>query len=171
MQENIETERLILRPFSVKDSQRVATLAGDKAIAEMVPDIPHPYEPEMAVEWINTHHLRFQEGTGLVYAITLKPSDDIVGAVSFPKLEDGFGLLGYWVAVDCWGKGIALEAAKGLIAHCKQHHGLKEIEVSHLAGNDRSKSVILKLGAAYCETQPFVARGEQREVCIYRKAV
>ncbi len=52
MQQEIETERLILRPFRLSDSKRIAELAGDKLIAEMTAHIPHPYEPQTAEEWI-----------------------------------------------------------------------------------------------------------------------
>ena len=52
MQPNIETNRLVLRPFRLSDSERVAHLAGEKVIAEMTANIPHPYESNMAVEWI-----------------------------------------------------------------------------------------------------------------------
>ena len=88
MQENITTKRLILRPFRLSDSDRVAELAGNKIIADMTANIPHPYEPHIAMDWIRRHKSQFEENKGVVYAITLKGGDDIIGTVSFPKLEN-----------------------------------------------------------------------------------
>jgi len=169
MQQEIETERLILRPFRLSDSQRVATLAGDKIIADMTENIPHPYQLPMAESWIKTHQRLFASKKGMVYALTLKGDDRIMGAVSFPTLEDGLGVLGYWLGVQYWGKGFAFEAAKGLVDYCKRDHGLKNLEVVHLVTNKRSQSVIKKLGVTYLENRVLGEQG--REVCVYRSAV
>ncbi|MGF1725541.1 GNAT family N-acetyltransferase [Photobacterium nomapromontoriensis] len=171
MQQNIITERLILRPFRSSDSERVAELAGDKIIADMTANIPHPYHPEMAVDWIQTHEPHFLEGKGVIYAITLKGSDDIIGAVSFPSLENGLGTLGYWLGVSFWGRGIAFEASQALITHSQIHLGLRALHVMHLAENERSKSVILKLGVEYIETRILQIHGESREVCVYSSSL
>ena len=39
----LETERLVLRRFTVDDEAEVARLAGDRAIADTTLAIPHPY--------------------------------------------------------------------------------------------------------------------------------
>lgn len=171
MEKNIETERLILRPFQLTDSKRVTELAGEKIIADMTSNIPYPYELDMAEYWIGTHSRRMAESNGAIYAITLKGDDTIIGAVSIPKIEKGFGSLGYWLGIPYWGRGIAFEASYALIDYCKRHHELRELEVIHLAENKRSKSVIDKLGVTYIETKMFLSKGEERETCIYRSRV
>lgn len=168
MQQNIITERLILRPFRLSDSERVAELAGEKVIADMTAAIPHPYKPNMAVEWINTHESFFNEGKGVIYAITLTGNDEIIGAVSFPSLKDGVGILGYWLGVPFWGQGIAYEASSALVEYSKAHLGLTELEVMHLSENKRSESVIRKLGVEFVEKQVRKIHGEDCELCVYR---
>jgi len=105
MQQAIESERLILRPFSMFDAERVSELAGDKQISEMTANIPYPYTVSDAENWIRTHAELFLSGKGIVYAIALKESSELIGAISFPKLENGLGsgllvrrsLLGLWL--------------------------------------------------------------------------
>jgi len=38
---NLETKRILLRPFELSDGPRVKKLAGDKAIADTALNIPH----------------------------------------------------------------------------------------------------------------------------------
>lgn len=40
----LETERLVLRPFTLADAPEVQRLAGERAIADTTLNIPHPYE-------------------------------------------------------------------------------------------------------------------------------
>jgi len=66
----IETERLILRPYTLDDAPELQRLIGDKDIAATTLNIPHPYEDGMAEEWIGRHQERFDKGEGLSFAIT-----------------------------------------------------------------------------------------------------
>jgi ribosomal-protein-alanine N-acetyltransferase len=69
-QPNIETERLLLRPFQIADAPDVQRLAGEKAIASTTLTMPHPYEDGMAEAWIGGHQQRFELKEEVVYAIT-----------------------------------------------------------------------------------------------------
>ncbi len=165
MQQAIESERLILRQFSLSDAERVSELAGDKQISEMTANIPYPYTVSDAENWIRTHAELFVSGKGIVYAIVLKESSELI--ISFPKLENGLGILGYWLGVPYWGSGYATEASKVLISFSKYHYGLTMLKVMHLVGNERSKSVIEKLGVKYVGDQTNRMQGKDREVSVY----
>ena len=171
MQPSIETPRLLLRPFRLSDSQRVALLAGQKIISDMTANIPHPYTEEMAMEWIGTHSEKFDHKSAVIFAITIRGSDSIVGAVSFPFLKDGVAILGYWLGTDYWGKGIALEASQALIGYAKRELKVSKVEVQHLADNHQSSSVIRKLGIQYKENRFVQVRGKLQEVCVYRSSI
>ncbi len=164
MQQAIESKGLILRPFSMSDAERVSVLAGDKQISEMTANIPYPYTVSDAENWIRTHAELFLSGKGIVYAIVLKESSELIGAISFPKLESG---LGYWLGVPYWGCGYATEASKVLISFPKRYYGLTRLKVMHLVGNERSKSVIEKLGVKYVGDQTNRMQGKDREVSVY----
>ena len=77
----IETERLLLRPFELSDGSRVKELAGDRAIADTTLNIPHPYKDGMAEEWISSHQPKFETGESVDYAIILKATQKLIGAI------------------------------------------------------------------------------------------
>ncbi|WP_074213594.1 GNAT family N-acetyltransferase [Salinivibrio sp. ES.052] len=171
MQEMIVTERLCLRPFEPQDATRVAELLANKVISEMTSNIPYPYTESDAASWIASHRERYENRTSIIYAVTLKQTGDLIGTVSLPKLSDGLGILGYWLGVPYWGNGYATEASKALIAHCKKHFGLKRLHVTHLAENQRSKSVVTKIGIQHVRNITSTVRGLPRDLCIYESDV
>lgn len=167
MQQTIESQRLILRPFTLTDAERVANLLSDQRISDMTANIPYPYSVSDAHNWIQRHSNMFLSGTGIVYAIVLKQTMEVIGTVSFPKIENGVGVLGYWLGVPFWGNGYATEASSLLISYMKEHRGLTQLQVTHLADNGRSRSVINKLGVTYKGNQINHMQGKEREVCFY----
>ncbi|WP_061035147.1 MULTISPECIES: GNAT family N-acetyltransferase [Vibrio] len=144
-------------------------LAGEKVIADMTANIPHPYGLSMAKTWIEGHELMYNERRGVVYAITLRESGELLGAVSIPRIEDGYGTLGYWLGVPYWGKGYAFETTNALIEFARVDFELAGIKVLHLVENHRSKSVINKLNVPYVKNTWVGPKGAEREVCVYQK--
>jgi RimJ/RimL family protein N-acetyltransferase len=80
-QPTLRTERVILRPFHLSDSDIVEKLAGDKKIASTTLNILYPYSVGGAKEWLENHKPNFSEGKGVVFAITLKNSGEVIGAI------------------------------------------------------------------------------------------
>jgi ribosomal-protein-alanine N-acetyltransferase len=90
----IETERLILRPFSLSDAPEVQRLAGDKDIAANVRMIPHPYPDGMAADWINSLDDKLEHGE-IHLSITLRDGNQFMGAIGDSANESAE--LGYWI--------------------------------------------------------------------------
>lgn len=149
-QPNIDTERLILRPFLLSDSKRVQHLAGNTKVAETTLNIPHPYEDGMAEVWIGTHRESFNEGKGVTYAIVSKDTDELIGAIGIMiNPTHCRGELGYWIGVPYWGNGYCTEASKALINFGFNELFLNKICANALVTNIASWTVMEKVGMLY----------------------
>jgi RimJ/RimL family protein N-acetyltransferase len=146
----LETERLLLRPFHLSDATIVQKLAGDKRIASTTFNIPNPYPDGGAEEWIATHESKYLEGKGVVYAITLKKSGDLIGAISLAILsEHNQAELGYWVGVPYWNQGFCTEAGRAILEYGFETKGLNRIHACYLSRNPASGRVMEKLGMSH----------------------
>ncbi len=160
-QPTIKTRRLILRSFSIKDSSRVRELAGDKRIADVTANIPHPYPEKLAGEWILSHSEKWKNKELAAFAITLSHSELLVGAISLMNMDRGEGELGYWIGVDYWGNGYCSEACRSLVDFGFNVLNLKRIYAHHLSRNPASGRVLLNCGLTHI--------GSSKSVCGYRK--
>ncbi|WP_223068378.1 GNAT family N-acetyltransferase [Paenibacillus caui] len=146
----IQLERLILRPFNLDDAQVVQELAGDKYVAEMTLNIPHPYEDGMAEEWIETHIDNFNEDRLLTLAIVHKEEKYLIGAISIGiNKKFDHGELGYWIGRKYNNNGYCTEAAKGIVKYAFEEMKLNRIFARHLGKNPASGKVMKKLGMKY----------------------
>lgn len=146
-QPTLTTERLILRPFTLDDAKDVTRLAGTKEVADTTYAIPHPYPHEAAIEWISTHQANFGSGESVVYAVTLKENNSLIGTVSLIVNKPcQRGELGYWLDPQEWNKGYITEAAKELLRFGFEEWNLHKIYASHMTRNLASGKVMQKLG-------------------------
>ena len=144
---NLETKRILLRPFELSDGPRVKELAGDKAIADTTLNIPHPYQDGMAEEWILTRQSKFQAGESVNCAIILKSIQELIGAIGliidkrFNRAE-----LGYWIAKEYWNQGYCTEASKAILKYGFLELDLHRITATHIISNPASGKVMEKIG-------------------------
>jgi RimJ/RimL family protein N-acetyltransferase len=143
----LETERLILRPFSPHDAADVQRLAGDRAIADTTLNIPHPYEDGMAEGWISTHHDTFVSEKGVTFAITLRSDGSLAGAISLMSMvRNHQAELGYWIGKAYWTRGFCTEAGQAVLLYGFEELGLQRVHATHFARNPASGRVMQKLG-------------------------
>ncbi len=145
-----QTDRLILRPFAPSDAEAVARLAGDRAIAEMTLTVPHPYRVEDAQKWIAMHAGAFARGEAVVWAVTLRESGELVGAIGLVRDRAEHSRhraeLGFWIGKPYWGRGYATEAGRAVLRHAFETMGLRRVYASYFAKNPASGRVQAKLG-------------------------
>lgn len=150
-QPNIETTRLLLRPFRSADADAVQRLAGDRAVADTTLKIPHPYEDGLAEKWIANHREWFERREQAVFAVALRDQQGaLIGAIGLRiDRQDDRAELGYWIGKLYWGQGYCTEAARAVLAFGFEQLGLNRICAHHFVRNPASGRVLRKIGMTY----------------------
>ncbi|WP_257287171.1 GNAT family N-acetyltransferase [Endozoicomonas sp. SESOKO2] len=146
MEKIITTDRLILRAFTPQDAGQVEILAGEEQVARLTENIPHPYPDGLAEEWIKDNESLREKNNAFVYAITLKSSDTLLGAIGLTNTTHTQAELGYWLGLPYWGQGYCSEAGQSLISHAFEQLPFNQIRARALTKNVKSERVLLRLG-------------------------
>ena len=144
---SLTSERLVLRPFTLEDAKVVQELAGDERIAATTLTIPHPYLDGMAEEWITAIQTSYENGNGIIWAVTIKETGKIAGAIGL-QLKPVFNKaeIGYWIGVPFWNKGYASEATATVIKYGFEELMLNKMDAHYFATNPASGRVMVKNG-------------------------
>jgi RimJ/RimL family protein N-acetyltransferase len=147
MQERMETERLILRPFTNIDAMRVKDLAGSIEIAKTTLHVPYPYRVDMAEEWIQALETGKKEGRIFAYAIDLKEPNELIGTCSLIlDKANNKAELAYWIGYEYWNHGYGTEAAKRIMTEGFASLDINKIFAVHLGNNPSSGRLLEKIG-------------------------
>ena len=144
----LETDRLVLRPLTLRDAPAVAAGAGDARVAQYLLAVPTPYPVTLAKAWVKDRLGWWKHGRGVTLGIELRDAPgDLLGTVSLRRyVRDRRAELGYWLGAGAWQHGIATEAARALVAFGFAHYQLARIYAYVLGGNTASERVLEKLG-------------------------
>jgi [ribosomal protein S5]-alanine N-acetyltransferase len=146
----LETNRLILRPFLLSDAEKVSVYCNNIRLAKSTLSLPYPYPIESAINWINMHQDWFFQDIRYEFAITLKETGELVGAVGLGNNKVWKnGEIGYWIGEEHWDCGYATEAVTKVIewAFKKQH--FHRVYARHFESNPASGKVMMKSGMIY----------------------
>jgi RimJ/RimL family protein N-acetyltransferase len=111
----LETERLLLRPFRESDLDAYAEICGDAEVMRYIGEFK-PLDRAMAWRSMATHLGHWQlRGYGM-WAVEEKATGRMVGRVGLWKPEGWPDLeVGWMLHRDCWGRGFATEAGRASI--------------------------------------------------------
>ncbi len=161
----LQTERLILRPWTEDDAEECYRYAKDPAIG---PAAGWPVHTDVE----NTRQvIRDILSAPETYAVVLKETGLPVGSTGLHFHTDlvtgeGEAELGYWLGVPYWGRGLIPEASREMLRHAFEDLGLDRIWCGHYTGNGKSRRVQEKLGFRFVRTaahQPVPEMGTTRE--------
>jgi RimJ/RimL family protein N-acetyltransferase len=153
----LETERLRLRNWQSSDREPFAQLNADPRVMEFFPKRLSREESDAMVDRIESHFRA--KGFGL-YAAELRSDGRFVGYVGLhtPTFEAHFTPcveIGWRLASDVWGQGIATEGARAVVRHAFQELGLDEIMSFTVPANQRSIRIMQKLGMTHDAADDF----------------
>jgi [ribosomal protein S5]-alanine N-acetyltransferase len=144
------TERLILRPFELRDAQAVQHFASDFEIAKTTLSIPHPYPDGAAEAWIESLAPLAEKGRSYTFAITLRESGELIGCIGLNvHPEHARGEIAYWIGRPHWGRGYVTEAAREIVAFGFHELQLNRIYALAFTSNPGSYRVMEKIGMKY----------------------
>jgi RimJ/RimL family protein N-acetyltransferase len=159
---SLRTERLRLRAFRRDDLDAYAAMCAD---AEVMRHIGSGGPVERDVAW---RHLALflghwpLQGHGM-WAVERRADGRLIGRVGYLSPEGWPGVeLGWLLARDAWGQGLAFEAAKAALAFGRAELGLDTVISLIRAENARSVALALRLGAHDTGAIDFLGHAAQR---------
>jgi [ribosomal protein S5]-alanine N-acetyltransferase len=140
----IETARLRLRPFRLRDVDEVLGYATDPEWARYLP-VPQPYTPADAEKFIAGQVLLDRE---VHPAWAIEHARAVIGGINLRfHFDHHVGEMGYSIARSYWGRGLATEAARAVMeAAFTACASLNRIRAMADARNLGSLRVMEKLG-------------------------
>ena len=159
----LKTERFVLRVPTLKDASTVTELVQDPQIYEKLARVPPRQSVEQTSQWILGIH-RGNE-LGIDHTTLIVNEGAVIGAVGAhrPALSEPFEI-GYWVVPEHWGRGVATEAARALIAWLDAREMADTLVSGYFVDNPASGRVLTKLGFEVMNTSQVFCLGRGREV-------
>ncbi len=167
----LETARLWLRWPRGPDAATIQRFCSLWEVARFTARIPHPYPPGSAERFIYAAREGNASGRDLTLVMTpWKGRRDVVGSISLETRGADRLTLGFALAPEAWGRGLATEAAEAMIDAGFALSAAIEILASVRVENGASRRVLEKCDFAFAGTglQGAPARGAMVESHSFR---
>ena len=153
MARSIHTPRLVLRPWRAEDREPFAALNADPVVMEHFPSTLTRDESDGFADSIAAHLDEHGWGT---YAVEVIDGPAFIGYVGLAA-PDWLGAteVRWRLAREHWGNGFATEGARAAIDDGFARLGLDEIVAITVPANERSRSVMRKLGMTHDPSDDF----------------
>ena len=153
----ISTSRICLRTWQASDQLSFAQMNADSQVMEYFPSTLTENETQALIERINEHLRCHQFG---LWAAELKETKEFIGFIglSIPSFSTHFTPcveIGWRLARQYWGQGLATEGAKAVLDYGFSQFDLDEIVSFTALGNYRSRRVMEKIGLTRQEKDDF----------------
>ncbi len=157
MLETLQTERLLLRRWRDSDRLPFQAMNADPRVMEFMPTRLSASESDALAARIEKH---FEDrGFGL-FAVDLLDTDSFIGFIglSIPAFDAHFMPaveIGWRLACEHWGRGLATEGARAALHYGFETLGLNQVVSFTVPANLRSRRVMEKLGLTHNPADDF----------------
>ena len=142
----IETDRLVLRRFTLDDVDDVIELASHPSVARVGNRIKASVaDVQKYLNWQGSLQ-PFEFDACFELAIELKGENKIIGFVGMIRKDDAQAEVGWALHIGYRGKGYATEAARALISYAFEKLGLRKISADTVKTNVVAWKVAERLG-------------------------
>ncbi len=162
--ESIETERLLLRRFTVDDAEAMyGNWASDREVTKYLTWPAHAgVDVSKAVleDWVSSYPRK----NYYQWAIVLKEhGSDPIGSIGAVRMDDDIAMvhIGYCLGKNWWHRGIMSEALKAVMDFFFDRVGANRVESRHDPRNPHSGMVMKKCGMQYEGTMRSSDRNNQ----------
>jgi ribosomal-protein-alanine N-acetyltransferase len=139
----LQTKRLLLRPYRLTDVDDVLAYANDEDWQRFLP-VPYPYERVHAEQFVARAFIA-DWSSRPVFEITFEGT--VIGGINLRIMSDrNVAEMGYSVAKAHWSKGIATESARAVIKWGFEACSLAKIVATANIDNERSWHVMERVG-------------------------
>jgi RimJ/RimL family protein N-acetyltransferase len=144
----LSTSRLVLRDFTVDDGDEFHRINTHPAVLEFLGPAP---TRAMTTDWIARLRLLAASDSPRLLAVVDRSTGHFIGYVGLaePTFVAHFTPcveIGWRLAPDSWGRGLASEAATVVLDWAFRHFALTEVLAFTAVGNLRSRRVMEKIG-------------------------
>jgi len=141
----VQTPRLLVREFKKRDEGLLVELYGDERVTQHVPKRTVEETKRQFADAVKSY--KSMPGLGR-WGVFNPLNDDFIGVcILKPADSDPLRIeLGYVLAPEYWGAGLATELAKALVTYGFEKKGLTEICACTNPKNLASQNVLLKAG-------------------------
>lgn len=150
----LETDRLLLRPWQAADAADLYEYAKDDRVG------PRAGWPTHTSVQNSAEIIRTVFNHPEVYAVELKESRRAVGCVGILigansnfEISEQEGEIAYWIGVPYWGQGLIPEAVREVMRHAFETLKLKVLWCGYSADNTQSHSAQSKCGFRFHHTE------------------
>ena len=153
----IQTERLLLRRWREEDREPFYRMNSDARVMEFFPECLTRAQSDSLVERINEHFREY--GFGL-FAAELQEDQAFIGfvGVAVPSFKAHFTPcveIGWRLAADYWGRGLATEGARAVVKYAFDELALDALVSFTVPRNIRSRRVMEKTGMTHDASDDF----------------
>jgi ribosomal-protein-alanine N-acetyltransferase len=144
----LDTDRLSLRRWRDADRAPFARMCADPLVMEFLPALQSREQSDENVDRIEKHFERHHFG---LCAAELRADGSFIGFIGIwvPEFEAAFTPcveIGWRLAAEYWGRGLATEGARAIAAYAFEILELPELVSFTVPANVRSRRVMEKLG-------------------------